>query len=58
MEPSEARLETTIQDIIRSLFTRLEGSHGKLMVSRVLGYITISKYQIANLHKVKIADKL
>ena len=37
----ECRLQDTIRGTIDHMFAKLESKHGKLFISRVLGYITI-----------------
>ncbi|KAK6192030.1 hypothetical protein SNE40_003581 [Patella caerulea] len=36
-------LETTVRGIVNHLFSRVEALHGKMLVSRALGYLTLSK---------------
>ncbi|XP_046337848.2 NACHT domain- and WD repeat-containing protein 1-like isoform X2 [Haliotis rufescens] len=40
---SETTLYTSIRGSINALFSRVEGLHGKIFVSRVLAYLTLSK---------------
>ena len=47
----ECRLRDTIRGTIDHMFTKLETKHGKLFVSRALGYVTIG----TNLHAYIVA---
>ncbi|XP_071093648.1 NACHT domain- and WD repeat-containing protein 1-like [Haliotis cracherodii] len=40
---SETTLHTSIRGSINALFSRVEGLHGKILVSRALAYLTLSK---------------
>ncbi|XP_055958767.1 NACHT domain- and WD repeat-containing protein 1 [Patella vulgata] len=40
--PSVSTLQTTVRNVINDLFTRVESLHGQLLVSRALGYLTLS----------------
>lgn len=42
-EPMDNELEHTLEGLIRNIFERLEQKHGKLLVSKILGYLTASK---------------
>ncbi len=42
-------IEKSIRDIISTLFTRIERSHGQLLVSHALAYITLSMYWKKNI---------
>lgn len=37
-------LEHTVRDVINMLFHRIERVHGRILVSKAMGYLTISKY--------------
>ncbi|KAK6174034.1 hypothetical protein SNE40_017384 [Patella caerulea] len=40
--PSVSTLQTTVRNVINDLFIRVESLHGQLLVSRALGYLTLS----------------
>ena len=42
--PTETILQSTVRDMINTLFESVEKTYGKTLVARVLGYITISKH--------------
>nr|XP_022300895.1 NACHT and WD repeat domain-containing protein 2-like [Crassostrea virginica] len=43
----ECRLQDTIRGTIDHMFAKLESKHGKLFISRALGYITIAKHGLS-----------
>ncbi len=43
MPIEEVQLETSIRGIINTLFARVERSHGQMLVSHMLAYMTLSK---------------
>ncbi|CAH1788164.1 unnamed protein product [Owenia fusiformis] len=42
-KPDETILKATVQEMISMLFARVERVHGKLLVSRTLGYMTLGR---------------
>ena len=43
MAVDQAVLRRSIQEVIRNLFQGIEKSHGHVLVSKALGYLTLSK---------------
>ena len=37
-------LQTTVRDSIDKLFMKMERDHGKIFVSKALGYLTVSEF--------------
>lgn len=54
-DPSELALKYTLQESIKSLFERLEGKHGVLLVRHSLSYLTASQ---SGLSEVELEDLL
>lgn len=48
--PEDTVLKDTVRDAIDKLFGRVETIHGKILVSKALGYLTLSKF-LFNIHK-------